>query len=69
MTQAVTRFLAFWYDFTVGDDWTLAVGVVLALLVAAVLARSNASAIAWIVMPVAIVLILSVSLRNAVRSR
>jgi len=68
MMHAVTRFLAFWYDFIVGDDWTLAVGVVLALLVAAVLARSTVSAVAWIILPVAIVLILGVSLRNAVRS-
>jgi hypothetical protein len=67
--HALGRFFAFWYDFIVGDDWVLAVGVVVALLVAAIVARSEASAIAWVTMPIAIVVILSVSLRGVLRSR
>ncbi len=31
------RFLAFWYDFIVGDDWVVAVGVVALLTAAGVL--------------------------------
>ena len=31
----ITGFLAFWYDFVVGDAWEVAVGVVVALAVGA----------------------------------
>jgi uncharacterized membrane protein len=33
MRQALRRFGLFWVDFVLGDDWTLAVVVVVALLV------------------------------------
>ena len=33
MTRGITAFGAFWYDFIVGDDWRVAVGVVVALAV------------------------------------
>jgi len=29
----IKRFLAFWYDFIVGDDWIVAAGVVLVLAI------------------------------------
>ena len=35
----VKRFLGFWYDFIIGDDWTIAVGVVGGLVLTGVLAR------------------------------
>ena len=63
------RFFAFWYDFIVGDDWVLAVGVVVLLVLAAMIARSEASALAWLVMPLGVVLILCVSLRGVLRAR
>ncbi|MCW2874310.1 hypothetical protein [Actinacidiphila oryziradicis] len=61
----ITRFLHFWYDFVVGDDWTVAVGVVIALIVTALLAGGGIAA--WWVLPVAVVLLLGLSLRRASR--
>ena len=43
----------FWYDFIVGDDWTIAVGVVVALAVTAVLAH-NGMPSAWWLLPVVV---------------
>jgi hypothetical protein len=45
----VKAFLRFWYDFIVGDDWTIAVGVVLALAVTAVLAHHGLHSVWWLV--------------------
>lgn len=59
------NFLLFWYDFIVGDDWTIAAGVVLALVVLAVLAHSGIHA--WWVMIVAVVVMLAVSLWRETR--
>ncbi|MEU0970152.1 hypothetical protein ABZ357_33825 [Streptomyces sp. NPDC005917] len=61
----ITRFLRFWYDFLVGDDWTVAVGVVLALAVTALLVTGDVPA--WWLVPVAAVALLGVSLRRATR--
>jgi hypothetical protein len=63
------RFVAFWYDFVVGDDWVLAAGGLIGLVVCAAVARSSLSSIAWLVLPIAIVLTLAVSLRRAVATR
>ena len=35
-------FLRFWWDFIVGDDWRIAVGVTVVLAIGAVLAASDA---------------------------
>jgi len=61
--RAVRRFLSFWYDFVVGDDWVLAVGVVVAVLVTWALAATFSAA--WIVMPLAVVLLLAISIGRA----
>ena len=62
------NFLRFWYDFIVGDDWMIAAGVVLALMVSAVLARRGLNA--WWVMLVSVVVMLAASLwRETRRSR
>jgi large-conductance mechanosensitive channel len=37
-------FLRFWYDFVVGDDWRIAVGVVLVLAAGALLVATDALA-------------------------
>jgi hypothetical protein len=60
-------FARFWYDFFVGDDWTVAVGVVLAL--AATYGLNLAGVPAWWVTPVAVVMLLAASIRRAARSR
>ena len=59
----VVAFLRFWYDFIVGDDWRVAVGVVVALALTAVLAHHGVAA--WWLMPAAVVAILVGSLRRA----
>ncbi len=52
-------FLGFWYDFIVGDDWTVAVAVVFALILTALMARLE---FAWLVLPVVVLGFLGVSL-------
>jgi hypothetical protein len=58
-------FAAFCYDFVVGDDWRLAVGVLVGLVITVVLARAGLSA--WWVLPVGVVVGLGASLASAVR--
>ena len=59
----IATFGRFWWDFVVGDDWLSAVGVVLALGATAALAAANVAA--WWLMPLAVLLVLYVSLRRA----
>ena len=63
--QYVVNFGRFWYDFIVGDDWMVAVGVVAALVVTALLARVGTEA--WIIMPLAVAVVLAVSLWRAIQ--
>jgi hypothetical protein len=56
---------AFWYDFIVGDDWSIAVGVVAALAVTAGLTRAHVPA--WWVLPAAVLTLLGLSLLRAYR--
>jgi hypothetical protein len=60
----VARFL---YRFVVGDDWTVALAMVLALTTSGVLAADHISAV-WLVPLVAIVMT-GVSLRRSARRR
>jgi hypothetical protein len=62
--RAFGRFL---WDFVVGDDWRIAVGVVLALSLTALIAGAGAAA--WWIMPVAVVLLLAVSVGRVARGR
>lgn len=59
-------FGAFWYDFVVGDDWRVAVGVVLALAVTAAVATTSVPA--WWILPAAVAVLLPVSLWRSARS-
>jgi|SRR5579864_7417827 len=61
----VKRFFAFWFDFIIGDDWTVAAGVVLLLAVAAGLAYANLQTATWIIVPAGVAGILTISLRRA----
>jgi hypothetical protein len=65
--RAVTGFFRFWYEFIVGDDASIAVGAVVALAGTAILARTHVPA--WWLLPVAVALLLGVSLTRAVRKR
>ncbi len=53
------------WDFVVGDDWLIALGVVLALGLTALLASASLSA--WWVMPPAVVGLLALSIWRAAR--
>jgi membrane protein implicated in regulation of membrane protease activity len=61
----VVAFLRFWYDFVVGDDWLIAVGIVAAIALTALIADQGLDA--WWVMPLAVVALLAVSLWRALR--
>jgi hypothetical protein len=61
----IKRFLAFWYDFIVGDDWVVAAGVVVLLATTGALAHANLHSSAWVLMPVGVVVVLAISLRRA----
>ncbi|WP_034260770.1 hypothetical protein [Actinospica robiniae] len=63
LTQRLRAFGAFWYDFVIGDDWRVAVVVVIAL--AATYGVSKTSVPAWWIMPLAVVLILPITLWRA----
>lgn len=59
------RFGLFWVDFVVGDDWRLAVAVVVALAAAALLVAAGVPA--WWLLPVLTTGVLTWSLLRAVR--
>ncbi len=46
-------FFGFWWDFIAGDDWRLAAGTVLTLLLAGLVSRnhSDLQLLAWAVVP------------------
>ncbi len=62
----IVSFGRFWYDFVVGDDWTVAVGVVVALALAAVLTRVHLAAWWWL--PPSVGVLLAASLWRAARA-
>jgi len=64
MTRLAAFLLGVW-EFIVGDDWRAALGVVLALALTALLATTTIAA--WWVMPVAVVGLLTFSIRRAAR--
>jgi hypothetical protein len=68
MMTYLKHFLLFWYDFIVGDDWRIAAGVGMALVLSAALARRDLNA--WWVMLVTVAIMLVASLwRETRRSR
>ena len=67
MVRRIRAFGAFWYDFIVGDDWVVAVGVVIGLALTYGLSRTAVPA--WWLLPVVLALLLPFSLWRAVRKR
>lgn len=63
----IRSFVLFWYDFVVGDDWRVAAGVAVALGATAGLVHA-AGLNAWWLLPVAVAVLLGLSLRRAVVS-
>ena len=66
MIARLRAFGLFWYDFVVGDDWRIALGVA-AALVAIWVVTANTSLDAWWIAPIAVVVLLPVSLLRAIR--
>ena len=64
--RLVRGFGRFWWDFVVGDDWRVAVGVVLAIGIVAALAHDDVPA--WWLLPLAVVGLLWLSLRREARA-
>jgi len=62
----LSRFGRFWWEFVIGDDWLVAVLVAIAIGATAVLAA--ASVAAWWLLPLAVPVVLWLSLRRAIRS-
>jgi hypothetical protein len=60
------NFGLFWYDFIVGDDWTIAAAVVAALIVTGLLAHQHAAA--WWLLPLAVIVFLGASLWRVARA-
>ena len=59
----IMAFLKFWYDFIVGDDWTIAAAVAVAITMTLWLVQS------WWLLPLAAILALGASLWRTVRAR
>jgi len=66
MISRLRAFGAFWYDFLIGDDWRVALGVVLALAATSVLSSRTSVAVWWVV-PVVVAFLLPTSIRRATR--
>jgi len=63
--NAIKSFLAFIYDFIVGDDWRMSLAVVLGLAVTALVVRSGFNP--WWLLPLFVAGGLGISLRRVVR--
>jgi uncharacterized membrane protein HdeD (DUF308 family) len=63
--RALAAFGRFWWEFVVGDDWLVAVGVVAGLAGTALLARADVAA--WWLLPLVVAALLAVALRRAIR--
>jgi hypothetical protein len=61
----VKAFGRFWWDFVVGDDWRVAVGIAVALGLTWLLAHHGHNA--WWLLPVAVALVLVESVRREAR--
>jgi hypothetical protein len=55
----ISQFARFWYDFIVGDDWTIAVAVIAFVSITAAVAHSNR--VAWPILPVGVAAFLTAS--------
>jgi hypothetical protein len=65
--KRIKAFGAFWYDFVIGDDWQVALGVALALAATFLLSRAMTFPLWWLV-PAVVVVLLPVSIYRATRA-
>jgi hypothetical protein len=62
--RVIERFLGFWYDFVVGDDWSIAAGAAVGLGLTWVLVQLGLNP--WWLMPLVVTVVLAISLRRGV---
>jgi uncharacterized membrane protein len=62
----LAAFGRFWWDFVIGDDWRVAALVVVAIGATAAVAAADVTA--WWLLPLAVPVVLWLSLRRAIRS-
>jgi hypothetical protein len=63
--KTLATFGRFWYDFIIGDDWRLALGVVASITVVYIAAHNGANW--WWILPLAVAALLTVSVLHATR--
>ena len=63
----LAQFGKFWYDFLIGDDWRLAVGVVITISCVFFVAHHGLNG--WWLLPLAVALLLVISVTHEVRRR
>jgi hypothetical protein len=68
MIGKLRAFGAFWYDFIVGDDWLVALGVLFALAITYAAGRITHAPVWWIVV-VTVAILLPLSVFRATRDR
>ena len=68
MIGKLRAFGASWYDFIVGDDWLVALGVVFALAITYAASRLTDAPVWWIVV-VTVAILLPLSVFRATRDR
>ena len=59
----LTNFGMFWYDFVVGDDWRVAFGVLVAMLLTAL--SSNAFTANWMILPIVVASLVGMTVKSA----
>jgi hypothetical protein len=62
----VRAFALFWWDFIVGDDYRIALGIVVLLAATALLTRAGLAA--WWLLPLGVVTMLAVSVFSVARA-
>jgi hypothetical protein len=60
------KFLRFWWDFVVGDDWRAALGIAIAIGIGAALVAGGRDA--WWLIPAAVVAVLYISLARETKA-
>ena len=63
--KRIAAFGRFWWEFVIGDDWRVAVGVAISIGATALLAEQGVAA--WWLLPPVVMLVLYGSLRRAIR--
>jgi hypothetical protein len=65
MNSRLRAFGAFWWDFIVGDDWRIALGVVIGIAATASIAAAGVAA--WWLLPIIVAVVLLISVHHATR--